>query len=386
MTLGVNFPGQPAISISAAVSFEKTTDANGSQVTEVAFSNLGVAFGSPTIFSVSGASGFFLLDGSTLAGEISVPLSFQTPSTSPTVSFNGTIELEFSNGSDPVNTTFTDPASGDTETLNLPAGPYLLLAGTGLNLTIYDPASNNAAVVLTGNIQFEDVSVPGTNGGAAQTELRIAVFGVSITGFNDPTYGSASLTNGQGAFIFLSGGVAGQLSGDFSFATGSGPSVKAGGEVYLEINTTASDVDQTIPLVSGGSLTVDVDAKTFAVGVSNASINIGNLVTLTGNFQVTSEPGMTLYGASNVTLFIGNGPVTNPDGSANPNAIGVEVTNAEIGAVDINGNYAVFAYGQAQLVGLSPLAVSGSLAVFYNDTGQAVDVSVPLPPARLPAR
>ena len=85
-----------------------------------------------------------------------------------------------------------------------------------------------------------------------------------------------------------------------------------------------------------------------------------------------------------MTLFLGVGPPT-LDGVANPNAIGVEVTDASIGVVDINGNYAVFAYGQAQLVGLSPLSVSGSLAVWYNQTGEALDVSVPLPPGSTPS-
>ena len=121
------------------------------------------------------------------------------------------------------------------------------------------------------------------------------------------------------------------------------------------------------------------------MGVSNASINIDNIVTLTGNFQVTSEPGMDLIGASNVTLFLGEGPLT-IDGAPNPNAIGIEVTNAEIGVVKMTstGTYAVFAYGQAQLVGLSPLGVSGSIAVWINQTGQAINETVPLPPGSTP--
>ncbi len=127
-------------------------------------------------------------------------------------------------------------------------------------------------------------------------------------------------------------------------------------------------------------------AKTFAIGLSNASINVDNIVTLTGNFQVTSQPGMTLYGASNVTLFLGEGPLT-INGAPNPNAVGIEVTNASIGVVKLasNGAYAVFAYGQAQLVGLSPLTVSGSIAVWINQTGQAINVSVPLPSGSTPS-
>ena len=63
------------------------------------------------------------------------------------------------------------------------------------------------------------------------------------------------------------------------------------------------------------------------------------------------------------------------------------MTNAEIGVVKMTstGTYAVFAYGQAQLVGLSPLGVSGSIAVWINQTGQAINQTVPLPPGSTPS-
>ncbi len=379
VTLGIAFAGQPALSLTAMAIFEDTTDGNGAQSIALGLTNLDMSFGS--LLSINDVDAYFLIDGSTVAGEISVPLSFYLPSQSnPTVSFDSMIMLEFNNGTNAIDTTFTYPG-GDTYTLNLPAGPFVLFSGTSLNLTIN---AGSSPITLLGNLQIEEVTVPSTSGGAAQTEIRIAAYDVSLT-YSDPSYGGVSLTNGQGAFIILQGGVAGQLSGDFSFTTPSmAPVVQAGGEIYLEINSTSSNVDQTIPLATGGSLQVDVNANTFAIGISNASINIGNIVTLTGNIQITNEPGMTLYGASNVTLFLGDGPPT-INGAANPNAIGVEVTNASIGVVDINGNYAVFAYGQAQLVGLSPLSVSGSLAVWYNQTGQALDVTVPLPPGSTPA-
>ena len=135
--------------------------------------------------------------------------------------------------------------------------------------------------------------------------MEIAASNVSLT-YSDSTYGSVSLTDGQGAFVFLPTGVAGQLSGDF---TGNLPAIQAGGQVSLPDQHDQHNVNQTIPLDSGGSLQINVPANTFALGISNASINIDNIVTLTGNFQVTTEPGMALYGASNVTLFLGEGPL-----------------------------------------------------------------------------
>ena len=377
VTLVVGFSGIPAISLSATVTFEDTTDGNGTQVIELALENLGFSFGSPALFSISGASGLFVISGSTMAGEISVPLNFAVPAAdNSTISFNGTISLEFNSGGNPVNTTFTDAATGMTQTLDVPAGPYVLLAGTG-NLII-------DGHTLSGSVQFDEVTVPPASGGTGQTEVRIAGSNIALN-FTDPSFGGVTLSDGQGAFVFLSGGVAGQLSGNFQFSA-NGPNIGAGGQVYLQINTTNANVDQTIPLATGGVLQINVTASTFAIGVTNASINIDNIVTLTGNFQVTSEPGMDLIGASNVTLFLGEGPLT-IDGAPNPNAIGIEVTNAEIGVVKMTstGTYAVFAYGQAQLVGLSPLAVSGSIAVLINQTGQAINETVPLPPGSSPS-
>ncbi len=376
VTLALGAAGQPTISLGAFVTFEDTTDANGSQVIELSLQGVGFSFGSPALFSVSGGSGLFVIEGSTLAGEIGVPLVI----TNSTVAFSGMINLEFNSGSDPVNATFTDAATGASQSLALPSGPYFRLAGDNLTLTLTVGQGN--PVALKGSLQFDEITMPAANGLPSYTAVRIAAYNVGLS-FTDPTYGGVTLSNGQGAFIFLTGGVAGQLSGNFQ---GNLPAVSAGGQVSLEINTTNAAVNQTIPLDSGGTLQVNVPANTFALGISNASINIDNIVTLTGNFQVTTMPGMVLYGASNVTLFLGAGPLT-INGAANPNAIGIEVTNASLGVVKFTatGKYAVFAYGQAALVGLSPLSISGSIAVWVNETGQAVDVTVPLPAGSSPA-
>ncbi len=375
--LDVSFAGQPALTLSANVTFEDTKDpSSNSQAIALVLSGFDVSFGG--LFNIKNASGVFLLTGSTLAGEIILPdFSFSNS----TVSFTGTITLEFNNGPNAVDTTFdfTEQTTGmpGSDMLNVPAGPFVLVAANNLNLMIDDPTKGNSPVTFTGNVQIEDVSVPSTSGAAASSEVRIALYGV---GFSEqsPTYGSFTLTNGQGVLILLSGGVAGQFSGKLDFTMG-GPT--GSGTVYFNINTTDTIVVQTVPLAEGGSLSVNVAGNMWQLQIANASITIGNpaIVTLTGNFSVTSEPGMTLYGASNVTLFLGVGPPT-VNGAANTNAIGVEVTDASIGVVAINGTYAVFAYGQAALVGLSPLSVSGSLAVWYNDTRESLNVSVPLPP------
>ena len=46
----------------------------------------------------------------------------------------------------------------------------------------------------------------------------------------------------------------------------------------------------------------------------------------------------TYYAATNVEIFLGEGPYRNEDGSLNPNALGVVVTNGTVGVVRFNNN------------------------------------------------
>src|SRR5262249_37418317 len=95
----------------------------------------------------------------------------------------------------------------------------------------------------------------------------------------------------------------------------------------------------------------------------------------------TDLPDRTEYGAKNVEIFLGDGPYRLADGSVNPDAIGVVVTNATLGAVKFTatGKFAIYAYGQAAFVGLDGLTISGHLLDETNETGPAVTGSINLP-------
>ena len=120
------------------------------------------------------------------------------------------------------------------------------------------------------------------------------------------------------------------------------------------------------------------------------SINIYNVITLTGNVTVqdtvdSSGNPVTLYGGSGVELFLGSGPARLSNGQINPNAVGILVTNASIGVVDYNGSYAVTAFGQASLLGIPDVTVSGSVLVRINKTGKAIDQTITLPGTNAPS-
>ena len=94
-------------------------------------------------------------------------------------------------------------------------------------------------------------------------------------------------------------------------------------------------------------------------------------------------------GARNVEIFLGSLPtgqtLRNDNGDLNPEAVGLLVTNATVGVIKWStapgaaARYAVVAYGEASLVGLDGLTISGSITVRINNSGVALDKTIVVP-------
>lgn len=172
-----------------------------------------------------------------------------------------------------------------------------------------------------------------------------------------------------------------------------GPSIE--GDVLLQINTTGKAVDQSI---SVGNTNIAIkftaaEGRVVRFAILNASISIPPFFELSGDFTIQNDGDMTLYGARNVEIFLGSIPagqkLRDSDGVLNPDAVGLLVTNATVGVVkwasapgagpSTPARYAVYAYGEASLVGLDGLTISGSITVRLNNSGQALDKSIVLP-------
>ncbi|HWW88013.1 MAG TPA: hypothetical protein VNZ26_30655, partial [Vicinamibacterales bacterium] len=83
--------------------------------------------------------------------------------------------------------------------------------------------------------------------------------------------------------------------------------------------------------------------------------------------------GASLYAATNVEAFLGDGPANSP------NAIGVKLTNGTVGVAKFaDGSFAIHATGDAALVGMPGLTLTGSLTLDVNQTGHPVDEMVTL--------
>ncbi len=184
VALGFNF-GTQALSVAANATFQKTSDSAGHPVIEVGLTDLAVSLGNPAIISLSHLSGALLINSAGIAGELSVPIAINLGTFA---SLSGTLRLSFNNTNVPVDDTFGSadftpgqaPTNGTYE-LKLPAGPYVALGGDSVNLTI-------GSVVLTGSFELEQVALPAANGQPAQTVIRVAASGVSLS-YNDSQFG-----------------------------------------------------------------------------------------------------------------------------------------------------------------------------------------------------
>ena len=256
--------------------------------------------------------------------------------------------------------------------LNVPAGSFFSVTLANAELDLYVGSSTPYQLGGTFAIQVQN----GTT--------IIAATGVHIS-FAYSGIGSVSLTNGQGAIVIGATGVAGVLTGDFAGNLSSlGASAQA--QVSLSFNTSqTAAVNQTVT-IGGHSITVNVAAGAWLLGLTNATVSFGDFLTLSGNFAFGSGAGgSTVYGASNVEVFFGDGPYRLPDGSVNPDAIGILVSDGFVGAVkESDGTFALYAQGHAQLVGLDGLTISGLVTIKINQTGRVVTDQIPTPPGADP--
>ena len=123
--------------------------------------------------------------------------------------------------------------------------------------------------------------------------------------------------------------------------------IKQGTRAYLLV--TAADIDLTI-----------ADFITI-----QGNVSFGSAITVAGQ---SAKP----FAGKNLDIFIGQGPYKNADGTINPNAIGVLLTNGTIGMLDFgNGRFGLFATGNVAFVGLPGLNITGTVTVRINTTGLA---------------
>src|SRR5262249_35219667 len=87
--------------------------------------------GQNNLFSVTGGQGSFILTSDGVAGTMSGTAALNVPG----ITFNGTLSVEVNTTPRAVNSTFI--VAGTPTTINLPAGKFLRVTGTGLSLVAF---------------------------------------------------------------------------------------------------------------------------------------------------------------------------------------------------------------------------------------------------------
>ena len=348
--------------LTAHVWFQQVTSLSGAKVVTIGLDDATLTLGTSTAgVSVKNASGLLVISPGEVAGQFSGTPQF----TIPNLTLTTNLTVEFNDSATAVSDTYayTDTSGNAvTQTLTLPAGPYLRITADNTNLTI------DGSITLGGDFFFQDAAQ--TSGGNTTHQIEIGVANITYNGSS--SFGSIS--NARGALIITSSGVAGVLLGSVS-AGGSGLSLSA--SAGLEVNTTGQAVNQTIT-VNGTPITVNVPALQspfIALVAQDVSINLDNLLEIYGNFTLTAGS----FTGTGLQLFVGSGPYENSDGSLNPNAAGVLVNQASLSFLQAPGSsasaglYALTASGKLQLVGLDGLNVSGDVTFEINTTSSTLN-------------
>ncbi|MHB1835785.1 MAG: beta strand repeat-containing protein, partial [Solirubrobacteraceae bacterium] len=351
---------------------------NGAE-TDVTASDVGLSIGpsgSPYV-SVpnsttggTGASGELIVTGAGIAGDLTVPnVTVALPGVN--AASLGQVQIQVNTQPTPVSETF----AGSTTPVALPAGPYVGVQVDNLKISATSgPLSGGQ---LSGSVLFEQ------NAG-------VTVLGLSGLSVTLPSQSSPVVSNGSGLLIVQSTGIAGYVTGTAAAGTG-GSSIS--GQVTISLNTTGGAVNQTV-MLGGQQLTVAFGAgegDVFNLSVSGLSIDIGGVATLQGNVTLgsftTSAADGSLQGQSfagtDLSVFFGQGPAYLADGSLNPLAVGLLITNATVGLFESGSGsstqYAFTASGTAQLVGVPGVTAAGTITINVNSFSQAFSELLSIP-------
>ncbi len=181
--------------------------------------------------SLSNASGALLLTPAGVAGQLRGTIAV----TIPGVSFGGTFSVGVNTTAAPVSRTFD--VGGDEVALNLPAGPYLRVEGTAVTLNVLGQQ-------LSGDFAVERTTL--ADGSSRPRSPR-----ATSPSRSAPARARVTLTDGTGAFLVTTAGIAGQLSGRIALTLPAG--ISFSGNFSLALNNTSAAVDQTFA-VGGESL------------------------------------------------------------------------------------------------------------------------------------
>ena len=282
--------------------------------------------------------------------------------------FNTSLKFQINNLGVAVNETFSFATETGTVTkvLNLKKGPFFRAEAIGATLTIGDFA-------LIGDFAFEKGQVRLTPTSDSVDALSIAASKVRIDASGDFSDG---LINATGAIVFITSGpnqgAVAQLAGRAAIGDSSDGGTGVSAKIGVLMNTTGTAVDMSL-VVGDEVITIKVSEAEFSV-LADLKIDFGDLVEFRGILSADGDR----FSGSDIDLFIGNGPFELLDGTLNPEAIGVLLSDGIVDyknlGEDGQGIYAAKASGNLALIGLDGLEVRGEVTLLINTSAQIVNL------------
>ncbi|MEN0072261.1 MAG: hypothetical protein AAGC63_14885, partial [Propionicimonas sp.] len=282
-----------------------------------------------------------------------------------------------------LNTSATAIVRGAPFNLDIPAGPFVAVAMTGVGIRI----GGTAGVQLTGDFLVTSSS----------TETLIAFSDVTLSLGRTGTSETFAISGAHGVFLVLGpttpGGTDGGLAGAF---TGKA-SLSGGGAADLDVEASirfngSRQLFSRIVTVGGTALTLSftdagtadpadderalADGTPFTAYSMKVTIKLGDFIELSG--EITGGSGVPLS-VTNLSIFVGEGPgFLDNTGTKNPQARGIYITNAVGQAVkDGSGSYtSLLVRGDIAVQGIPGVVLSGRLDVRYN-AGAATTLTIP---------
>ena len=310
-------------------------------IIENGFLNLG---GASPVVEVSNLNGLFLVTPLGVAGITSAEVAVNIPG----VSLDGTFEVQLN--------TVTAPVSNGFGTL--PAGPFLRVAGSNIELTVFGQT-------LTGDFAFEQFT---RADGSAIVRVAAANVGLNLAGV-------VVVSNGAGFFVITPAGIAGELSATVSL--NNVPDVSFSGTFGVQLNNTGIAINESIQVGAGVS-TLALPAGPFLRVTGDDIILSVAGQTLRGNFafeQFTRADGSIFVraGTNGVSLAIGDGAndiltLTNGAGS-----LVILPDDAATAGVDESGIAGSFS-GDVT-IDIPGVSLSATLTVNLNQTAAAISES-----------
>jgi hypothetical protein len=354
--------------LTASVSIESATNSLGERRTVVAVTGGSLSMSGASV--LTGVTGLLVLSPGGLAGRLggTVDASALLPAG---VTLSGTFSLAVNRTASRVVESVT--VGGSTVSMDLPAGPYLRVAGDDVRLSVLGQ-------VLSGSIALEQ----------SGTMTTLVLSGITVR-LGDGSTDLVTLTNGEGALVVREVSGARVLSGALSAdVTVNVPGVSLTGTFGLRLNTGPTTAASTVPVVVAGTtrqIAVGGEQR-LEIGGTGLVLSVAGQ-TLTGTFWIsqtgTGPSRRTEISVPTATLFLGDASGSTPRG------ITVTVTGGSAlltsGGVALAVQVTVALTGLGALpvqLGADPLApsVSGALRLNTLPTAVTLPNGVALPAGR----